>query len=228
MQKLYSIRQEFIKENQIIEIDVEENEFENFVRTYLAKTNSLTIDDCSFSEQYKLSARIFLKISFFSHEDLEIKLKIIKALGPIFEIALDKSICSYDDKYLLNYRIKGFFIDVKDEYIIFSLGDSNNWEISLSMISLVYALFYNEGNLQELWKIFEGTRDSIVAGGFNSASFNGLQGYYYSRYFVKWLLDMKELAKRDNEISGQYFQGVYDLIEDLKNPKDEILCRRCL
>lgn len=228
MERLYSIRQEFISNNSLKEIIVEDKDFDCFLTKYFFQSESLTIDDSSYLEEKNLTARIFLRLIYFNEEDLEAKLRIIKALGPIFEIALDRAICSYDENYLLNYRNHGRKLQVEKDYIEFSLGDSNNPQISISMISLVYALLYNQRALDQLSVDFELITDSIVTGGFNSASFNGLQGYYYSRYFVKWLLDLKMLAKSDNVIEEKHFEEIFKLIEDLKNPKDEILCKENL
>lgn len=228
MERLYSIRQEFISNNSIEEIIVEEKDFDCFLTKYFFQSESLTIDDSSYNEEENLTARIFLKLRYFNEEDLKAKFRIIKAMGPIFEIALDKANCSCDKYYLLNYRKHGRKLQVKEDCIEFSLGDSNNPQISISMISLVYALMYNQSAIDQLTADFELITDAIVKGGFNSASYNGLQGYYYSRYFVKWLIDLKMLAKSDNVIDEKHFEEIFKLIETLKNPKDEILCKENL
>jgi len=228
MERLYSIRQEFIIDNSIENIIVEDRDFDCFLTKYFFQSESLPIDVSSYDEEKDLTARIFLKLRYFNEEDLKAKLRIIKALGPVFEIALDKANCSYDDKYLLNYRKHGRVINVEYDFIEFSLGDSNNPLISISMVSLVYAILYKQDAINQLTADFELITDAIINGGFNSASYNGLQGYYYSRYFVKWLLDLKMLAKSENVIDEKHFEAIFKLIENLKNPKDEILCKENL
>lgn len=212
---MYAVRQEF--ENH--EIEIESKDFNQFRSEYLKATSEL--DQCILKNPYQKS-RIFMKIYFNSKEDFEMKERVVKALGPVFEIALDRTLDKEDLSYLITYKDKSFYFKSYDNYFEFSLGDSNEGRVALSMISIVYAILYSEDNLKKYNEKFLLINDSIIEGGFNSASFNGLQGYYFSNYFVKWLLDLRHHATKSQFVKETDFEGLFSLIENLENPKDDL------
>ena len=220
---MYSIRQNFPVDGNIKEIKIKENDFDSFKSEYFEATKDLTIDGIMDNIQCPDQARIIVDIFFDNDDDYMLKEKVVKSLGPIFEIALDNTYQVNDDRYLLKYQKEGAYFKKHDGYFSFSLGDSNEPKISFSMIALVYALVNSKDILQMLSKIFELTTTSIIDGGYNSASYNGLQGYYFSRYFVKWLLDIRELANKYSHIDKIEFDEIFYLIENLENPKDRAL-----
>lgn len=219
---MYYLRQEFLIDGKKEEIEIDEKDFVAFKNSYF-KSSKKFKDVISFSEDSKQRARIFLGISFESEVDFTIKKRVIKALSPVFEIALDNAFDSEDKNYLINYRNLGFSFEVKPNMFIFSLGDSNDNNLSFSMAALVYSIVYDKDNLEKFNNKFLLINDSIIEGGFNSASFNGLQGYYFSNYFVKWLIDLRRYASKTDMIDDSEYEPIFNLIDNLENPKDHLV-----
>ncbi|NLW52034.1 MAG: hypothetical protein GXY87_01535 [Tissierellia bacterium] len=221
---MFSIEQGFLVNGKAHKINVCEKDFELFKKKYFEVTRSLTIDEIvDYSVNPDQKTRIIVDIFYEDEDDFRKKEKVVRSFGPIFEIALDNTYQENDDRYLLKYRKQGAYFEKEDGYFRFSLGDSNEPSISFSMIALVYALIYEGIILQKLDEKFERITPAIIDGGYNSASFNGLQGYYFSNYFVKWLLDIKSLANKYSSIDGAEFDPLYALIWNLENPKDAML-----
>lgn len=219
---MFYLRQEFLVDGKKEEIEIKEEDFIVFKNNYF-KSSKKYKDVISYDEESKKRARIYLGVSFDSEKDFTIKKRVITALSPVFEIALDKAYDSEDKSYLINYRNLGFEFEVKENLMIFSLGDSNDNNLSFSMIALVYANLYDDENLGKFNKKFLLINDSIIEGGYNSASFNGLQGYYFSNYFVKWLIDLRKYASRCDFIEEKEYEPIFTLIDELENPKDRLM-----
>lgn len=219
---MYCLRQEYISCNKKEEISVFADDFESFKDQYFSLSKDSS-DLSSYDKELNLSARIYMKVKFTSEKDFTIKKRVIKALSPIMEIALDRAIDQDDPSYLINYRKNGFYFRVEGDYMEFSLGDSNPKELAFSIVSMLYAVLYDEEILEKYNNKFELIRDDIVEGGFNSASFNGLQGYYFSNYFVKWLIDLRKYASTCDFINQNNFDEIFNLIDNLENPKDKIV-----
>ncbi|MDO5026566.1 MAG: hypothetical protein Q4E50_01910 [Tissierellia bacterium] len=222
---MYYIRQEFLSGGKLEEIEVLERDFIGFKNKYFSLAKQFR-NTSSYDDQTKRSARIYLGISFDCPKDLERKEKVLKALSPVFEIALDKAYDPKDRNYLVNFRRQGFEFELRGDMMIFSLGDSNDMRLSFSMAALVYANIYEEENLEKFHDKFSLINDSIIQGGYNSASFNGLQGYYFSNYFVKWLIDLRKYAHRCDFIDQREYEAIFDLIDNLENPKDSLFFSR--
>lgn len=219
---MYYLRQEFIINGKKEIIEIDENDYKAFKDKYFVLTRKYN-KVISFDQDSNKRARIFLGICFNSTDDFKVKKDVVRALSPIFEIALDKACDKNDKNYLINYRNLGFVFEVKNDRFIFSLGDSNDSKIGFSMAALVYSIIYNKDNLEKFKDKFLLINDSIIEGGYNSASFNGLQGYYFSNYFVKWLLDLKKYASRSSIAEKEDYEPIFGLIEELENPKDKMV-----
>ncbi len=218
---MYYIRQEFLIGDELKEIEVYDGDFIGFKNKYFEKAKKFE-NFSSYDYKTGQSARVYLGISFDSEKDFTIKKRLIKALSPVFEIGLDRANDPEDKNYLVNFRKNGFDFQVKDKMMVFSLGDSNEKSLTFSMASLVYANLYDQDNLEKFNDKFLLINDSIIEGGYNSASFNGLQGYYFSNYFVKWLIDLRKYGTRCDFIEEKEFEPLFTLIDNLENPKDKL------
>lgn len=225
---MFSIRQEYIENEQLKYFEAQGKSYEEFKENYCKLAAELLAQSPSYSEGREISARIYIDLYFSSAEDYQKKLKTARSLAPVMEIAMDRAISGIDGGYLINYRKNGFYLENNKKFFRISLGDSNDRDFSLGIVSLFYAILYDEYLLNEYYNKFDKINERIIDGGFNSASFNGLQGYYFSSYFIKWLLDMKEDASKSKVVNSHEFQPIYELFDQLDNPKDRILlARRC-
>ncbi len=223
---MFSIRQEYIYEEEVKYFDLERENIEEFKEAYNTLAPQAIDLGPSYLEEGKLSARIFIDIHYSSREDYIKKRGLVKALAPVVEIVMDRSISDFDEAYLINYRKEGFIFEEGKDLFRISLGDSNVRDFSLAIISLYYAFIYNKALVDKYLEKFAMINDRIIDGGFNSASFNGLQGYYFSSYFIKWILDLIEDALEAGLIEKPEIKPLYDLINNLDNPKDRILATR--
>lgn len=213
---MFKILQEFIKGQEIEEIEIEAESLEGLLKEYsklYMKINSWTYD----SSRGKVGARLYLWIDL--QEEIEDLRKVVWGMAPIWEIALDNHAEEDGDQsYLYNYRNHGYYYDEKGGIIMISLGDSNRADISSAAIYLYYSLLYNKGSFNKLKDIFSPINEGIVKGGFNSAVFNGLEGYYFSSYFVKWLIDFINMAKEIEGFNYKVVEGFELMIQNLDNP----------
>ncbi|MDO4778094.1 MAG: hypothetical protein Q4A42_00890 [Tissierellia bacterium] len=201
---MYKAEQE-VYGNRDISFTVEEKSIDEFIEKY-GKIYDLNASHIKDKDSNKSRIYIYLK---------DVDKRIIQGLAPIFEIALENSKpCEFDEKHLKNYRDQGFVYEEDEAYINISLGDSNDKEISLAGIVLYFLLL--DMKYLQLSTEFEYMKENICRGGFNSAIYNGLEGYYYSKYFVKWLLDFKEYIIENPRFS--IVKPLYDLVENLENP----------
>lgn len=223
---MFSIRQEYISEGEVKHFDLERENIEKFKEAYKTLAPQAIDLAPSYMEEGKLSARIFIDIHYSSHEDYIKKRGLVKALAPVVEIVMDRSISDIDEGYLINYRKEGFFFEEGKDLFRISLGDSNARDFSLAIISLFYAVVYNKDLVNNYLGKFAMINDRIIAGGFNSASYNGLQGYYFSSYFIKWILDLIDDTLEAELIEKSEIKPLYELINNLDNPKDRILASR--
>lgn len=201
---MYKAEQE-VYVNRDISFTVEANSIDEFIDKY-GKMYDLNAFHIKELDSNKSRIYIYLK---------DVDKRIIQGLAPIFEIVLENSKpCESDEKHLKNYRDQGFVYEEDEAYIKISLGDSNDKKISLAGIVLYFLLL--DMKYPQLLTEFEHMKENICRGGFNSAVYNGLEGYYYSKYFVKWLLDFKEYIIENPRFS--IVKPLYDLVENLQNP----------
>ena len=215
---MYNIKQDFLVDQNKIQLEIEADSHGAFKEKYLESSKDFTNQGPFSTDQGEF--RIFVDVKYYSLEDKKRKELVIRSISPIFEIALDNTCDTKDVKYLLNYINYGGHFKDENGFFRLCLGDSNSPDISLAAINLFYSLVYNEANLKTLEKEFEGMRPQIVEGAYNSASFNGLQGYYYSKYFVRWLLIFKHLALLNKACDQEDLEALFTIIEQLETPKE--------
>ncbi len=213
---MFKILQEFIRGQKTEKIEIEAESLEVLLEEY--SKLYMKIDSCTYdSSKGKVGARIYLWIDL--QEEVENLRKVVLGMAPIWEIALDNHAKEDGDQnYLYNYRNLGYYYDEKGGIIMISLGDSNRADISSAAIYLYYSLLYNKGSFNKLKDIFSPINEGIVNGGFNSAIFNGLEGYYFSSYFVKWLIDFINMAKEIEGFNYKVVEGFELMIQNLANP----------
>ena len=223
---MYSIRQDYIDEDKVKHFDLERDDFDEFKRAYRSLAPVAIDLGPAYQDKGELSARIIIDICCSSKEDYIKKIRLARAIAPVMEVVMDRAIKDQDKRYLFNYREKGFLYEEGKNHFRISLGDSNPRDFSLAIISLYYAFIYDKVLVDKYLEKFVMINDRIIAGGFNSASFNGLQGYYFSSYFIKWILDLIEDALEAGLIEMSEIKPLYELINYLDNPKDRILASR--
>lgn len=162
-----------------------------------------------------------LKIKIRRKEGQEDLVKVLEGLAPIMEVLLDNSYG--DDKYLYNRRKRPRRVEVYPDYVFYDMGDSGDKDLVKASIGLIYSLVYQRELFQVLEEDFSLMRKEIVDGGFNSASFNGLEGYYFSRYFVKWLIDLRALVEKSPLEGEDFLFALEDYVDKLENPRDKSL-----
>lgn len=162
-----------------------------------------------------------IKIKIRRKEGQEDLIKVLDGLAPIMEVLLDNSYG--DDKYLYNRRKRPKELEIYPDYLVYDMGDSGEKDLVKASVGLIYSLVYQQELFQVLEEAFLLMRKEIVEGGFNSASFNGLQGYYFSRYFVKWLIDLRDLVEKKPLEGEDFLFGLEDYVDKLENPRDKSL-----
>lgn len=220
---MYSIRQDYIDKGKVKHFYLEREDFDEFKRAYRSLAPAAIDLGPAYQDKGEISARIIIDIYYTSQEDFIKKSKLARALAPVMEVVMDRAINDQDERYLVNYRKEGFFYEEDKERFRISLGDSNPRNFSLAIISLYYAVIYDKVLVDKYLEKFVMINDRIIAGGFNSASFNGLQGYYFSSYFIKWFLDLIGDALEANLVENNEIKPIYELISNLDNPKDRLL-----
>lgn len=191
-------------------------EFENF------KFDNFSISASNLEDLIKKYEKFYKKFEYgriYIHLNKAVDKSVIFGLAPIFEIISENNLVdNFDGKYLLNYRKNGFLFKELDTSYIVSLGDNNEFEFIKSLIVFYYTLIYEKDIYKKLLNMFKYMREDISLGGFNSAVYNGLEGYYYSGYFVKWAYDLRNLIRERLPEDIKELSAVFYFIDNLENP----------
>ena len=220
---MFELRQEFFKglEGEKIELSLKATSLDKLFQEYDKRIEKLK----SQGDIYTLGAlekdgpMARLEIVLNPGRDLESTYRIGHALGPIMEILLDNGLRAYG--YLYNRKRGAGGIRESQFGLVFNMGDSVEPGLVKATVALVYSVFYKPSIFKVLERDFGLMDEAIVAGGYNSASFNGLEGYYFSRYFVKWLIDLRSLVFEQAPENYKYLEGLEAYVDKLENPLDK-------
>lgn len=98
---------------------------------------------------------------------------------------------------LMEHAMSIVFPDVRAKrYLEVRMMDEVPEAFAFGAAAMIKGLMYSPENLERLAREFAPATESMVERGKNSGRDNGIQGYYFSKYFAAWGLELLDLAER--------------------------------
>lgn len=145
-----------------------------------------------------------------------------KTLGEMLEAAENEE----EKKAYLEHGVSIVFPDIRlKQYIEIRQPDSMPAEYTFAAAALFKGLLYCEKNLGKLEEIFCKVDETIVENGKNSGRDNGIRGFYFSKYFIQWGVELAEMAREGLELEEEknLLNPLVTLWGSLLNPREEFL-----
>lgn len=137
-------------------------------------------------------------ILFIPQKDLRVK----EVGNMTLSQALAQAADAEEAEKILEHGISIVFPDVRvKHYIEVRQMDEVPEDLAFGAAALIKGLFYSSDNVDKLYEYFKDGSLEMVERGKNSGRDNGIQGYYFSKYFASWGLELVRLA--ENSLSEE-------------------------
>lgn len=122
---------------------------------------------------------------------------------------------------ILDHGLSIVFPDVRAKrYIELRQMDEVPSRFAYGAAAMIKGIFYHPESLEKLDSYFSEISQDLVRRGKNSGNDNGIQGYYFSKYFAQWGLELLDLAEKGlEEEDKKYLQVLRDLWDNLDTPR---------
>lgn len=122
---------------------------------------------------------------------------------------------------IMEHGLSIVFPDVRAKrYIELRQMDEVPSRFAYGAAAMLKGIFYNAESLEKLDKYFAEISEDLVERGKNSGSDNGIQGYYFSKYFAQWGLELLDLAEKGiEEEEKRYLEDLRKLWDNLDTPR---------
>lgn len=123
---------------------------------------------------------------------------------------------------LLGHALSIVFPDIRmKKYLEIRMPDSLPYPWNFGLMALIKGIFYSDENLKELEETLRPMTYDIAVRGKRSGYFNGIQGYFFSRYFAVWGKDLIEMAEKGlPEEEVPYLNILKEHWLNLETPRD--------